>query len=102
MIRLGDYKFGVNNQSLDYSIITKDNQLFAHLTGTNFYEAIEDEILTESMDYWEQTLVSENPAVYRSEYLAYQAVKELKIASQDLLDTKGLETIIKRKTRLDE
>ena len=98
VIRLGDYKFGVNNQSLDYSIITKDNQLFAHLTGTNFYEAIEDEILTESIDYWEQTLVSENPAVYRSEYLAYQAVKELKIASQDLLNTKGLETIIKRKT----
>lgn len=98
VIRLGDYKFGVNKQALDFTIINKNNELYAHLTGTDFYERIDDPILANAEDIWDQTLISENKEVYRSERLAYQAVNELKANGQDLLDYTLLESIIKRKT----
>ena len=41
-----------------------------HLTGTDFYEAVSDPDFETTRPYWEQTLVSETPEVYRGEYLA--------------------------------
>ena len=43
-----------------------------HLTGTNFLEEIENADFMSTMDVWSQDYVSENAAVYRAEYLAYQ------------------------------
>lgn len=74
-IRLGNYSFSVNNQQLDLSIVNKDDELFYHLLGTNFYEKIEDDILNKNINYWYQDIVSENKDVYRAEYLAYQIFK---------------------------
>lgn len=72
VIRLGKHKFGVNKQPLDLSIVYKDQTLHYHLTGTNFYQEVENEILLKSEKYWDQELVSENNLVYRSSYLAYK------------------------------
>ncbi len=71
IIKLGKHKFGVNKQLLDLTIVFKNNGLFYHLTGTDFYQPLHDKTLTQSIDIWEQELVSENHEVYRSAYLAY-------------------------------
>jgi len=76
IIKLGKYKFGVNKQPLDLNIVTKNNALYFHLTGTDFYEKIENELLTASRHIWNQDLISENKEVYRSEYLAYKIQKK--------------------------
>ncbi|WP_405350780.1 DNA repair ATPase [Nonlabens sp. Asnod3-H03] len=93
IIKLGKHKFGVNKQQLDLTIVFKDNGLFYHLTGTDFYQELHNEILTQSQGIWNQDLVSENNQVYRSAYLAYSIFKSgdkeaLRIMSPaDLLTT---------------
>ena len=76
VIRLGDHAFEVNVQPLSLAIVERDGQLFYHLTGTDFYEAIEDEVVNEYQEFWGQQLLSEGKAVYRAEYLAYDLWKQ--------------------------
>ncbi|GAA4276881.1 DNA repair ATPase [Aquimarina mytili] len=75
IIKLGKHKFGVNKQPLDLTIVYKDNTLVYHLTGTDFYQEINNEILLQSQKYWDQELISENEKIYRSVYLAYKIFK---------------------------
>ena len=70
VIKLGTNSFSVNTQELDLTIITRDESLALHLTGTDYYQDIENEDLNNLQDYWGQTLVSESDDVYRGEYLA--------------------------------
>ena len=51
--------------------VIKDGEMFFHLSGTNFFEAVDSEALDATRDVWDQSVVSENREVYRSEYLAY-------------------------------
>ena len=76
IIKLGKHKFGVNNQPLDLSIVYKDEDLYYHLTGTDYYQRIEEETLVNSKKYWNQELVSENNQVYRGSFLAYRIFME--------------------------
>ncbi len=71
IIKLGKHKFGVNKQPLDLTIVYKDETLQYHLTGTDFYQTINNDVLLASKKYWDQELISENETVYRAAYLAY-------------------------------
>lgn len=70
-IKLGNHKFLVNTQNLDVTTVLRGDDLFFHLTGTNFYEKIVHEGLEATRKVWGQTLISENANVYRAEFLAY-------------------------------
>ncbi|QYJ69165.1 DNA repair ATPase [Flavobacterium litorale] len=72
IIRFGKHKFAVNKQPLDLTIVYKNGTLNYHLTGTDFYQELEDETMLSSKKYWSQELVSENDAVYRAAFLAYK------------------------------
>ena len=71
IIQLGKHQFSVNVQPLDLTIVQKEDKLYYHLTGTGFYELVDDESILELESVWSQHLPSENRQVYRSEYLAY-------------------------------
>lgn len=72
VIKLGKHKFGVNKQQLDVTIVFKNNELFYHLTGTDFYQKLNHDVLNNSKDIWNQELISEDQQVYRAAYLAYK------------------------------
>jgi MoxR-like ATPase len=72
LVRLGKHRFTVNTRPLDLTLVPHGETLALHLTGTDFTEAIEDEGLLLGKPYWNQALVSEDDAVYRSEYLAHE------------------------------
>lgn len=76
IISLGNYKFAVNFQPLDLTIVRRNNLLYYHLTGTSFFYEIEEDTMYKYRTLWEQEVVSENSKVYRAEYLAYQAFQE--------------------------
>ena len=76
IIALGTYKFIVNKQVLDLTIVRRNESLYYHLLGTSFYKQVTDESLYKHRAIWEQELVSENTEIYRSEYLAYQTYLE--------------------------
>lgn len=76
VIKLGNHAFSVNTQPLELTTVFRNGSLNYHLTGTNFFETIEDAVISEAEAVWEQSLVSENSEVYRGEYLAYWLLQE--------------------------
>ncbi|MBU2862729.1 DNA repair ATPase [Reinekea forsetii] len=71
VIKLGPrHKFSVNTQELDLTIIPRDGDLNIHLTGTDFFEPINNEKLHDLKDYWDLSIESETNDIYRAEYLA--------------------------------
>ncbi len=77
-IQFGNHSFLVNKQALTLTIIPRQDELFFHLTGTNFFEKIKNNHLNDHKDFWNQDLVSENKNVYRSEFLAYKVFQKAK------------------------
>ncbi|WP_020538637.1 DNA repair ATPase [Lewinella cohaerens] len=71
VIKLGRHRFSVNSQPLELTVVNEGDELLYHLTGTNFYLPIEDEVLNGNKTYWQQRLISEDKQVYRGEYLAF-------------------------------
>ena len=76
LIRMGKHQFSVNVQPLDLTAVVKDGQMFFHLTGTNFFEAIDQPAVNSNRDIWAQALVSETATVYRAEYLAFLMTRD--------------------------
>ncbi len=77
VIQFGRHRFSVNVQNLDLTTVVRDGAMCLHLTGTNFFEPLEDERLLSTRAVWQQEIVSENSHVYRSEYLAYRLFRGL-------------------------
>ncbi|CAM4086571.1 DNA repair ATPase [Flavobacterium antarcticum] len=75
IIRLGKHKFAVNRQALDLTIVFKEGKLNYHLTGTDFYQPLKNEVLDSGKKYWDQDLVSETDAIYRGSFLSYKIFK---------------------------
>ncbi|PKF75174.1 DNA repair ATPase [Chryseobacterium sp. PMSZPI] len=71
VIALGDYKFAVNQQKLDLTLVLRNAQYYYHLTGTSFYEPLNFNAADEFKEVWNQEFVSENSQVKRFEYLAW-------------------------------
>jgi hypothetical protein len=86
IIQFGRHKFSVNVQNLDLTSVLRDDSLCYHLTGTNFFERIDDEQLLSAREAWDQEVVSETPQVYRAEYLAYLILQSLGEGDAPTLD----------------
>ena len=70
-IKIGSQHFLVNTQKPGVSIITKDGKLFFHISGTDFFEEIEDAELNQLVHFRDQTFSSENNEISRAAFLAY-------------------------------
>ena len=92
-IKFGKHFFSVNKQKLDLTMVPKEGAMFYHLTGTGFFEEVSDAAFLETKNVWEQAIVSENTEVYRSEYLAYIAMKNLLQENRDLVSEEVLQYI---------
>ncbi|MAZ66913.1 MAG: DNA repair protein [Kangiellaceae bacterium] len=73
IIKLGPrHKFSVNTQALDLTIVPRSDGLYSHLTGTDYFEYLDDADLNALKPYWDMSIPSESPEVYRAEYLAFK------------------------------
>ncbi len=84
VIKLGRHRFSVNTQTVDLTLITRKDQQVWHLTGTDFYQNAEQAELKALQNYWDQTLISETPQVYRAEYLAAQILRHAQQGEHNL------------------
>ncbi len=95
IIKLGPrHKFSVNTQELDLTIIPRSGALNLHLTGTDFYEPITHSDLQAMRDYWDMSLESETPEVYRSEYLASLIIEAAKHQQNELTADKLQQSLL--------
>lgn len=89
-IKFGRHSFSVNTQSLDLTMVPKDDEMYYHLTGTGFFEKAAEKAFLATRSVWDMSFPSENRDVYRSEYLAYLCFKDfeqkgIKPASEEIL-----------------
>lgn len=73
-LRLGHHAFSVTTQALDLTLLTREDGLYFHLTGTDYQQPLPPGPLDACREWWQQALVSETALVYRAEYLAYSVL----------------------------
>ncbi|MFD2178896.1 DNA repair ATPase [Veronia pacifica] len=71
VLRLGKHRFSVNQQPLDLSLVDHKGQLCTHISGTDFYQTIEDQAFLKLQSMARLDVASESEQVYRAEFLAY-------------------------------
>ncbi|MFJ8850404.1 DNA repair ATPase [Streptomyces sp. NPDC102437] len=76
VIRLGRHRFAVNTQPFDLTLVPHGDRLAFALTGTDYRAPVTDPEFEATRPYWEQTLPSESPQVYRAEHLAARLLDE--------------------------
>ena len=74
IIKFGSHNFTVNTQPFSLTMLNRSNEMYYHLSGTGFFEKVKNNQFYELKQYWNQTIISENDKVYRSEYLAYKTL----------------------------
>lgn len=93
-IKLGKHNFATTQQDPDVVIMYRNDKPYYHLTGTKFFQEIEEGTLSEFEAFWSQEYPSENKEIYRAEYLAWQflttALQENKIEDYKKLKEDGL------------
>jgi hypothetical protein len=75
VLKFGRHSFSVNTQELELSIVEHDGQMCFHLSGTAFFEPVENEEFLATRPVWGQEVVSENSRVYRAEWLAWKTLE---------------------------
>ena len=70
IIRFGNHRFSVDTQSLELTTGVFDDRLHAVLTGTDFRQPIDADLIDGTEPFWSRSLVSESPRISRAEFLA--------------------------------
>ncbi len=70
IIKFGKHRFSINTQPLELTMVPRDEGVRLHITGTDFYQPVEDEDFLATRYLWDQQRVSETDDIYRGEYLA--------------------------------
>ena len=71
VVKLGPYRFNVNTQPLEATVIPREDGLFLQLSGSDYLQRLDDVDIDAARPYWDQNLPSESPEVYRGEFLAH-------------------------------
>ncbi len=100
LIKLGKHQFSVNQQSIELTTVVRQGQIQVHLTGTQFFQAMNDPALEQSRDLWDQHLPSESAEIYRGEYLAHLFTNELKQGRLELNVAQFLSATTEKQTDL--
>lgn len=83
-IKIGSQSFLVNTQKPGVTVISKNDKLYFHITGTDFFEEIENDELNQLLAYRDQTFPSESNAISRAEFLAYTLLNDDAVSLEDL------------------
>ena len=74
VIKLGRHRFSVGNQDLELTLLPRNGELFLHLVGTEYFEAVDNAELANLQAYWDVSTLAESAELYRGEYLALNVV----------------------------
>ncbi|MEU1479160.1 DNA repair ATPase [Streptomyces sp. NPDC005760] len=75
-LRLGRHRFAVHTQPPDLTLVPHGDTLAFALTGTDYRAPVTDPAFAATRPYWDRTLPSESPEVYRAEHLAARLLEE--------------------------
>ncbi|MGW6395680.1 DNA repair ATPase [Streptomyces sp. NPDC055103] len=75
-IRLGRHRFAVNRQAPELTLVPYEDTIALALTGTDYRAPVTDPDVAATRPFWDRTLPSESPEVYRAEHLAARLLAE--------------------------
>jgi hypothetical protein len=104
-IRLGRHTFAVNTQAVDLTLVPDGAELAFTITGTDYRAPIRDAAFIEATrPFWEQSLISENREIYRSEHLAAAIFASDPAGAAAALAEGSLRDLVRREaeSRIDE
>ncbi|MFC4532305.1 DNA repair ATPase [Sphaerisporangium dianthi] len=112
-IRLGAHRFSVDTRPFDLTLVPHDGAPAFAITGTDYLSPVRDEDFAATRPFWDQTLVSETPQVYRAEHLAASILADAEAGREGLspealrtaaVTEGGLLAVVRRvaASRLDE
>ncbi len=84
VVKLGQHRFSVNTEPLEMTMLPRHDKMCLHVTGTDFFEPVDEPALDARKELWDQSLVSETPDVYRAEYLASCILIDAEVGEKDL------------------
>lgn len=86
-IQFGEHVFSVQTQPFELTTVLRDDHLYVHLTGTEFFEPLDDPAFQTTRAFWTQEVLSENPEVYRGAYLAYVILRAAEAGTSTSVET---------------
>ncbi|WP_335933940.1 DNA repair ATPase [Streptomyces sp. PTD5-9] len=95
-IRLGRHRFAVNTQPFDLTLVPHGDGLAFALTGTDYRAPVTDPGFAATRPYWDRTLPSESPRVYRAEHLAARLLDEHGADALAALDRAELASLVRK------
>ncbi len=84
ILRLGKHRFSVNQQALDLSLVDREQGLCTHISGTDFYQAVDNDHFLQLQDMAKLDIASESDQIYRAEYLAWLILDHAQNQQSDL------------------
>jgi hypothetical protein len=84
VVKLGPYRFNVNTQPLEATVIPREDGLYLQLSGSDYLQRLSDPDIDAARAYWDQNLPSESPEVYRGEFLAHLILKAAEVGEKGL------------------
>lgn len=76
VLAMGKHRFAIQSQNLALSLTYKNGSYFYHITGTSYFEPVNNAGLAALQDVFEQEYISENAAVPRAMYFAWRMVQQ--------------------------
>lgn len=90
LVKLGRHKFNLNTEPMEMSLVPRDGGMAYHITGTDYFEKVSDDQFAATKTFWSQEFISETPDIYRSEYLAYCLLDDIRKGAWKGLGMKDL------------
>lgn len=87
LLRLGPrHRFSINTQALDLTLMPRGDELWLHITGTDFFECLQDDAVAALRPCFQAGLESESASLYRSVFLAWQVFESATLEGRDTAD----------------
>ncbi len=86
VLTFGRHRFSVNTQELELSMVAHEGTMCYHLSGTAFFEPVENEEFLSTRDVWDQHVISENSRVYRVEWLVWQMLSQATVPGEPTME----------------
>lgn len=85
VIKLGQHRFAVNKKAFDVVLVKDQDKILSHVETTKFYKEINlGENSDQLLEHWDYDVISESKDLYRSEYLVYSILQDVKLGKNGL------------------
>lgn len=85
LLRLGPrHRFSINTQALDLTLLPRGDELWLHITGTDFFECLRDDAVDVLRPCFQAGVESESASLYRSVFLAWQVLESAMQEGSDI------------------